>query len=266
MTRLAFLTDLHFGYERHELRGALITAVNATQPDLVVCAGDLAHRARRGLLSAGRRLLDELDAPWFVVPGNHDVPLYNVVARMARPFHDYRRILGRDLEFVTLVGDICVIGANTTDPYKWQRGALSHRQIDRICTLAQPEAAAGRRVILAVHHPLEQHPEVDKDLAVNAAEAMARFEDSGVHVVLSGHLHHWYTDYFIDRGDCRVLQVQGGTALCDRTTDLQNEFATLDLEGCNLAVRRYVARGEALTFAPRDPINLTRIDGIWRRR
>ncbi|MCQ0969182.1 metallophosphoesterase (plasmid) [Paracoccus sp. TK19116] len=264
VTRIAFLTDLHFGLERHELRDALVRAVNEARPALVVCGGDIAHRARPGLLAAGRRFLDSLTAPWTVVPGNHDVPLYNVLGRFAHPFRDFRNKLSREAEFVRRLDDVCVIGANTTDPHRWQRGGLGPAQIERVCRLAAPEAAKGRSVVVAVHHPLEQHPDVDKVLTVNAAEAMERFAQSGVNVLLSGHLHRWFAEYFIEGQDRKILQIQGGTALCDRTTDLQNEFVTLDFDGLDLSLRRYVARGESLAFIGRDPQHLSRASGFWR--
>src|SRR5690349_5428709 len=98
MRTLIHLSDLHFGRVDDTLIAPLIEQVHSLRPDVVVVSGDLTQRARGREFGAARRFLDSLPKPQIIVPGNHDVPLYNVFDRFARPLKKYRRYIGEDLE------------------------------------------------------------------------------------------------------------------------------------------------------------------------
>ncbi|MGD0565613.1 MAG: metallophosphoesterase, partial [Roseiarcus sp.] len=93
MRTIAHLSDLHFGRLDRAIPPALIAAIDAAEPDVVVLSGDLTQRARRREFDDAREFLDDLPSPQIVVPGNHDVPLYNVVARTLTPLARYRRTI-----------------------------------------------------------------------------------------------------------------------------------------------------------------------------
>src|ERR1700754_1938081 len=98
MRTIAHLSDLHFGRtDPMVVRGA-IESVCRIKPDLVVISGDLTQRARSHQFRAARAFLDRLPKPQIVVPGNHDIPLWNILARTFSPLRKYRRIVSRDLE------------------------------------------------------------------------------------------------------------------------------------------------------------------------
>jgi hypothetical protein len=79
------LSDLHFGREDARVVEAVLEDVAAGRPDLIVVSGDLTQRARRRQFEAARAFLDRLPAPVLVVPGNHDVPLFDLARRFLRP-------------------------------------------------------------------------------------------------------------------------------------------------------------------------------------
>ena len=83
MRILAHISDLHFGRLDPAVLPALTRAIHEAKPDVVVVSGDLTQRARRREFSAARRYLDGLPSPQIVVPGNHDVPLYDVALALA---------------------------------------------------------------------------------------------------------------------------------------------------------------------------------------
>lgn len=76
------LTDTHFmapgamlyGLDPAARLAPAIDYVNARHRDaaLVVITGDLAHRGEHAAYVALRRLLDRLEVPWHLIPGNHD--------------------------------------------------------------------------------------------------------------------------------------------------------------------------------------------------
>src|SRR5436190_8754647 len=88
---IAHLSDLHFGRVAPETLSPLRDAVASLRPDLVAVSGDLTQRARKRQFQQARDFLDSLPGPQVVVPGNHDVPLYNVLARWLWPLENYRR-------------------------------------------------------------------------------------------------------------------------------------------------------------------------------
>jgi 3',5'-cyclic AMP phosphodiesterase CpdA len=238
MARLLHLSDLHFGFHREALVDRLLARVAAARPDMVVVTGDLTHRGLGGQLDAARAFLDRIEAPLLLVPGNHDVPVWNPLSRLVSPFAAYERRFGPDLEPVRQAGDVRVLGINSTDPFSWQRGRFRQGEIGRLIDNVDPAVVN----VIALHHPLEQLPQMDKMPARRSDEAMHRLQAAGVRIALSGHLHRFNVDALIETGNYpHVLQLQAGTALCARLTDGQNEYAVLDIDGPNLRIERHVA-------------------------
>src|SRR2546425_775039 len=76
----------------------LVSAIGAIAPDLVAVSGDFTQRARGSQFAEAHDFLQALPYPRLVVPGNHDVPLYDVARRFLRPLARYRRFIADDLE------------------------------------------------------------------------------------------------------------------------------------------------------------------------
>ncbi|AWX92956.1 MULTISPECIES: metallophosphoesterase family protein [Paracoccus] len=261
MTRLVHLSDLHFGFDRTALIEPLLDRVNRAGADLVVVTGDLTHRARSAQFAQAAAFLRRIEVPLIAVPGNHDIPLYKLADRMMKPYRRYRRIIAQNMEPVGHVGQVRVQGINSVDPMAWQRGVISAAQMRRVVEGIDPDCVN----IVALHHPMQQRPEVDKQLMRGAREAMALFELQGVQVVLSGHLHIWSAGAFLPPEGRSVLQIQGGTALCARLDDRQNEFAVLDFQGPDLLIERHVAPMDEPGFRPPEHLRFTRRDRRWHR-
>lgn len=259
MTRIAHLTDLHFGFHRAGLVDPLLDRLNRARADLVVVTGDLTHRARAGQYARMADFLSRIHAPLMVIPGNHDVPLFNLPLRLLTPWRGFRRAAGPDLTPVRHLGPVCLHGLNSVDPFSVQRGIIRNAEIRRL------ERSLDRRSmnIVALHHPLEHLAQVDKELARRAPEALARLERAGVQIVLSGHLHVWATGAMLDQtAHPGLLQVQGGTALCGRLSDRQNEFAVLQIDGSFLTIERHIApMGQP--FGPPEYERFSRESGVW---
>ena len=108
MRTLVHLSDLHFGRVDHTLLEPLRRTVCSLNPSVLVVSGDLTQRARASQFEAARAFLDTLPKPQIVVPGNHDVPLYNVFARFFGGLSRYRRYMSRDLEPTYIDEEIAV--------------------------------------------------------------------------------------------------------------------------------------------------------------
>lgn len=260
MTRIVHLSDLHFGFHRAALAEPLLARVNGAGADLVVVTGDVTHRGRRGQYAQAAAFLSRIRAPLMVVPGNHDVPLYNLAVRYLAPYAGFRRAMGRDLTPVRQAGGARVLGLNSVDPFAVQRGIIRKGEIGRLIGRLDPVATN----IVALHHPLEHLAQVDKELARRAPQALARLERAGAQIVLSGHLHVWATGAMLEQtAHPGMLQIQAGTALCGRLSDRQNEFAVLQIDGPMLTVERHIAPMNEPDFRPPEYEHFSRESGIW---
>lgn len=265
MTRIVHLTDLHFGCARAELAGPLHRALRQVRPDLVVVSGDLTHRARRAQFRAAMAFLNGLNLPFIAQPGNHDMPLFNLVLRVLDPFRGWRRAVSDTLAPDRDAGHVRVFSANTADPSRWRRGLLRGDDLRRIgaALRAGPPGAIN---ILACHHPFEEPPGFDRGETRGAAAALPGLARDGLHVILSGHLHAWNIGFGITAAMPQpILMVQTGTALCARAHERDHGFAVLDIAPAGIAVTAWIVEEATLRFAPAPAQVFVRRDGLWHR-
>src|SRR4051794_15409201 len=235
MTRIVHLSDLHFGAHDERLVEAVDWQVDKLKPDLVVISGDFTQRARTEQFREACEFLETLrDRGHEVlgVPGNHDVPLYDVLRRFLSPLARYRRFIDETLcPFIELPG-VSVLGINTARSLTFKDGRLNRDQVEFIRdTFARTPSETLR--ILVTHHPLlalRIGEEVER--AIGRQElALDAVEESGVDMLLAGHNHHASSQ---DAGDLvtragGVLVVQAGTATSTRVREQEQSFNTIDI-------------------------------------
>lgn len=265
MRRVIHLSDLHFGRDRPELLEPLITAVNAISPDLVAISGDLTQRATAGQFRAAQVFLQRLNAPTLVVPGNHDIPLHNPIARILWPWRQYRRHISPRLEPSFEDGEVIVLGMNTVNRFAHQSGRVSGSALSRI---DRTLGAMGNRVCLIVaHHPFEQQSTDRKRPTRGSEQAKEMMARMGVDAVLSGHLHSWRAAPFsyID-GRNAVLQIHAGTGLSTRQRGEENDFNLLEIDTGAITVTRYAVASETDSFLPLQTRRFALGSGGWSVR
>lgn len=262
MPRLIHLSDLHFGAHDPALVDAVEARIGEERPDLVVISGDFTQRARTEQFKEACRFLERLrDAGHEVlgVPGNHDVPLYDVLRRFLSPLTRYRRFIDDTLCPYHELDGATVLGVNTARSLTFKDGRLSHDQM-RFIRATFNRARNGSR-ILVTHHPLfalpiPDGPEVGK--AIGRQElALDAIADAGVDLLLAGHNHrastHSARDLATRAGPSLVIQA--GTATSIRLRDEEQSFNRIDIAGgrVTLTVQRWDGRGfvsgDAQTFA-----------------
>ncbi|MGE5844958.1 MAG: metallophosphoesterase family protein [Syntrophaceae bacterium] len=193
MRRLAHISDLHFGREDPVIIRELLADLRRLEPTLVAVSGDLTQRARRLQFLAARGFLERIPCPKIVVPGNHDIPLYNPVRRFLLPLHRWRRYIAADMDPLYIDDEMAVLGVNTARSLAFVNGRISDKQIAllrfRLCSI--PDHIFK---IVVTHHPFIPPPIPPYSIVGRAARALAVLEECGVDVLLAGHYHVGYSD------------------------------------------------------------------------
>ena len=244
MPRLLHLSDLHFGAHDPRLVEAVEQRVHEEKPDLIVISGDFTQRARTEQFQEACKFLERLrDAGHDVlgVPGNHDIPLYDVLRRFFSPLTRYKRFIDDELCPLHELPGATVLGINTARSLTFKDGRISHEQMDFIRdTFERTDAEAMR--ILVTHHPMfalpvGDGPEVGK--AIGRQElALDAIADCGVDLLLAGHNHrasaHHAPDLVTRAGSSLVIQA--GTATSTRLRDEEQSFNEIEIDGGNVTL------------------------------
>ena len=246
MRTIVHLSDLHFGRIDEALLEPLRRRLEALRPDLVVVSGDLTQRARAKQFREARAYLDTLPKPQLVVPGNHDVPLYNVFQRFLRPLAKYQRIVTPDLDPHFIDAEIAVVGVNTARAFVFKGGRINEDQVEvvraKICNLSEEVTK-----IVVTHHPFDVPKGSDEaDQIVGRAKmALEKLAHCGADLLISGHLHETHVGHTAERyqiAGVSALVIQAGTALSTRTRGENNSFNVLRVSPRHVEVDQYITK------------------------
>jgi 3',5'-cyclic AMP phosphodiesterase CpdA len=270
MARLLHLSDLHFGAHDPRLVDAVEQRVHEEQPDLVVVSGDFTQRARTEQFREACEFLERLrEAGHDVigVPGNHDVPLYDVLRRFLSPLTRYKRFIDDELCPLHELPGATVLGINTARSLTFKDGSISHEQMEFIRdTFKRTNPDAMR--ILVTHHPLfalpvGDGPELGKAIG-RQEHALDAIADCGVDLLLAGHNHrasaHDARDLVTRAGSSLVIQA--GTATSTRLRDEEQSFNRIELDGDKVRLTVHGWAGDQ--FAPGDQQLYVREGDRWR--
>jgi 3',5'-cyclic AMP phosphodiesterase CpdA len=242
MRTLVHLSDLHFGRVDQALLGPLRELVERIAADVVVISGDLTQRAKEEEFEAARAFLDSLPGPQIIVPGNHDISLYNVFRRFVKPLDRYRRYITDDLDPVYIDDEIAVVGVNTARSLTIKDGRVSHEQVAAIRERLNGVGPDVTRIVVT-HHPFDLPDSFEKrDLVVRAPMAMEVFAETGVDILMAGHMHASHAGstaarYQID--EYAALVIQAGTATSTRGRGEVNSFNVVRIEPLRVEIDRY---------------------------
>jgi 3',5'-cyclic AMP phosphodiesterase CpdA len=268
MKLLAHISDLHFGRTDPVVVEGLLQDLKEEHPHLIIVSGDLTQAAKPTEFEAARAFLDRLPAPYLVIPGNHDVPPVNILERFIAPFARYRHYISKDMAPHRIEDDFAIIGINTARRFRWRwnwaLGSISNAQIIMVRDFFTP-LSPGLFKILVTHHPFLPPPDTPKeDLAAHAAEAIPVFEECGVDLILSGHLHRAYQGEI--EGHQRamhrsILVAQASTATSTRTRREPNAYNSIILQEKRVGLR--VRSWKDGKFVPLQTAWFAKEDGRW---
>lgn len=240
MRTVVHLSDLHFGAVDPRLLEPLRRRVLEIAPHLVAVSGDLTQRARPGQFREARRFLDTLPKPQLVVPGNHDVPLYNLFQRFLAPLDKFRRYVCEDLDPGHVDDELAVVGVNTARSNVLKGGRINAEQVERVRSRLRALPDETTKIVVT-HHPfdLPLHWDARHQLAGRAAMALEALARCGASVYISGHMHSSNaseSSFPFDIGGFRALMVGAGTATSTRRRGEANSFNALRISPGHIVV------------------------------
>jgi 3',5'-cyclic AMP phosphodiesterase CpdA len=221
MKRIIQLSDLHFGRTDSAVVAALSRAVRELKPDVIVISGDLTQRAKRREFSEAKQFLSALPFPQVIVPGNHDISLYNVWRRFFRPLNRFNEIATPD-NGQYIEGEIAIVGVNTARSLVFKGGRVNEEQIAQVRKTVA--AFSSLKVTMVVSH----HP-----MAEVSPQALEQLMDAGVNMFLAGHLHTTGIEEVVKRykeKDHSALLIQAGTATSVRYRGESNSFNLIEIQ------------------------------------
>jgi 3',5'-cyclic AMP phosphodiesterase CpdA len=252
------ISDLHAGppfnpalaeqvaHEAHELK-----------PDLLVISGDFVQRA--DFAAQWRTIvayLKTLPEPRLVVPGNHDVPMYNPFNRLFRSLERYKRHISPDLNPVFERPGLVVAGGNTAHGLTIDGGYLSDAQaaaLERIFMRYPPDTC---KVAVLHHHVVNPPGSEGRRKIRNADTAVQLLDGCGVELLLCGHIHVSYVGTTLDvRPDLRqgTIICQSGTTTSRRGKSRErgkNSYNVIEIEDRVIRIGQHLYLEDAGRFVP----------------
>lgn len=231
MRTIIQLSDLYFGSILEPTLEPLIEVMWSLKPDLVIVSGDLTQRAKREQFQAAQRYVARMPTPRIVVPGNHDIPLYNVFRRFVRPLAAYTTYISSDLAPSYVDEEVAVVAMNSARSFTFKGGALGKQQVAVAVSTLQRAAPDAARIVVS-HHPFDIPVGLSGVTIVRGVEhAMRAFAECGVDLFLAGHLHLIHqasAGKYVPGYSATILQT--GTATSARARDEPNSFFVLRVE------------------------------------
>lgn len=242
MTRIAHLSDIHFGAHDDKIVAATEAWLEKHRPDLVIISGDFTQRAKSVEFRAASAYLNRLKAIGLKVlsiPGNHDVPLYDVVRRFATPLDRYKKYIDSGLCPWFEDEQVAVLGINTARSLTISDGRINHDQIGLMRERFGAVSVDKTRIVVT-HHPLFALPIGEGGELSEAVgrhdDAVEGASDAGVHIALAGHFHQTFAEApgkMVEKSG-PILVIQAGTATSTRLrNDQPQSFNWLDLRQPN---------------------------------
>jgi 3',5'-cyclic AMP phosphodiesterase CpdA len=235
MKRIIHISDLHFGTENVAIVKALLKDINTIKPDLIVVSGDLTQRARTHQFKLAGDFIAQINFPKIIVPGNHDISLYNIIRRFFKPLNRFKKYI-IDNPYPDYEDDsILAVGLNSSRSLTFQSGRVSANQIEYLQERFSRIDSDKLKILIVHHNVFPLHGE-KMSAAIGRSKLLKNMIQScGIDLILSGHLHKGYSFEFQFNQKHKTVFVQAGTATSSRLRDEKNNYNLISYDD-NLVV------------------------------
>jgi 3',5'-cyclic AMP phosphodiesterase CpdA len=255
-TILLHISDMHFGGSHARDRAEAVLRTEAeVKPDAVVCSGDLVEWAEaKGAWQEVRAFFQKLVAPLLVIPGNHDLPRINVIARIFSPLASYRRHVHEEVNTTLELKNAVIVGLSTARFWSLDRGHISREQIEW-ARQALSGAKQGRVKVIAMHQALRGIcTGIRRHQVYGAQRALRSFADMGADLVLSGHSHFAHSEHIVADSGRSLVWVQAGatgSSRFRRTREQQNSLNVIRAKAGEVIIEcwRYMEKLKDFSWA-----------------
>jgi predicted MPP superfamily phosphohydrolase len=243
--RLIHLSDLHWGTECPHIVESLRQCLSNLNPDLIVISGDFTQIASTSEFKMAQEFAASLAAPVFTVPGNHDIPRFNILERLLNPYKKYKSYINEDLAPVLRRENIVIAGINTArhilPHWNWANGAISSMQIAALRRAFEGDGDACR--VCVFHHPAHKALETPLKVKVfGARKAMKAIADMKIDLVLTGHVHHASITV-----SGQTVFASASTAISLRLRAQENGFNVIDFDKDSFEITHWTYNGTTFT-------------------
>ncbi|MEE2752151.1 MAG: metallophosphoesterase [Myxococcota bacterium] len=286
MIRIAHITDVHvfspprvreltpkrllgtvnlyiFGRKAHfcrNVQNALPNAVARTEPDILICTGDLTAQATTREFEEFLDIFSPLlhRQPSFLIPGNHDT--YTVAAQRDKPIEDRFSPWTGEGPWPRLhlpTEKLALVAIDSCRAHPLSSGLVDPDQLQRLEELLSSDVLDQRQVLILLHYPLrgrhgEPYGPATRSLS-NAAdvESVLLRHAHKITAILHGHEHHGFETHLQNQeGSIRILNpgASGYAHLPDQ--DRTAHFNLYELEGDSLSIQRFRYSSERRDFEP----------------
>lgn len=213
--KFAFLTDIHItagdSLPCNDLARS-VDQINATPGiDFAIVSGDITNLGDRRSMEVVKSLLDRLEVPYYIVPGNHETKWSESGVT------DFARIFGSE-RFRFEHDGVLFLGMNSGPIIRMADGHVAPQDIDwlkRELSAAGPE----KPVIIVTHYPLQPG---DVDNWYDVTDAIRPYN---IRLIMGGHYHQYLNLKYdgipgiLCRSNLRDKAPVGGYSLCEVTPD-----------------------------------------------
>lgn len=247
--KIVHISDVHVGDSPWSRLETAAGAINALRPDVVVLSGDLTQAGRRREFAEAARFLALIESPVVGTPGNHDSPVYNVLARVFTPFERFDT-LGMATSWQSADPPVEISTLNTARPIQarrdWSQGVYPR---GAFAALADDHADAAWRIVAAHHPPVSMggaQVRSDSRRGPESWDALGRARRT---LLLCGHLHRFAVMRVPPLLQARMIVAP--TLSSGRSRSAGHGFVEIDVRPDGLEVALHLLEGARYTPALR---------------
>jgi 3',5'-cyclic AMP phosphodiesterase CpdA len=266
MISIAHISDLHFGTEDPRMAENILMDLKAVNPRLVAVSGDLTQRAKTKQFKQAAEFLDQIQTPKIIIPGNHDISLFNIFRRFLKPLNRFFKYISDKECPIYQDDEMAAVGVNSARSLTWKSGRINRNQIALIkkrFRSIRPEITK----IIVLHHNIVPSPGKKNQSFIGRAELLLdTIGDVEIDLILAGHVHTAYSEVITPGNSHSYTAVlaSAGTSISERRRGTPNSYNLIRIpqkDKIDVIIRQFNGRA----FTSHKQTRFTKINNFWQK-